>query len=654
MGETAGYGFSFAGGRGGLGIFIPDSATTPFADIAARNTWAAANTADLLDGRTVVSVAGTPDTWYIWLGPDRPSTPDPADWDEYTDVVRGPVGPQGNPGTQGAPGTDGARRMFESETARDTFYDASQTNRDTLAVGSIIEVRIEAGVVALQEWLGAANPTTYGTNGPLNWRTASLRTASASIEFARNLRIFDFGQIPAFDDPNNNILALAIGQRFTTAGGSQNARQLDFPGEGTLLTASPAATPVNSPLQAVHTYPFDTTGIITNPAIVLQSVIDFVVAPNFYRVEIFRGTDDTGPLAFDERFDPGGTVGNFTARADGLDGRPSPQRFLPNTSYFFRLTGDIPFQYVQADGVTSPAGTSTGFEITFEDLATQDFVLQNLGGLEGAVELTSSVVIGAGNQATYERKFLYVPASETGNITVSIDQDLTFDGFAFFVFGTGTLIINGVGLVTVQGQSSQTYSQFQGGRVVQSPGAGNENNYGIIYENGGDGGVILQDEGVQQGGIVNTINVVGAGGSVSVAGGVATLSISGTTGPVPQPGPGQLLYGLSSETDPATVPFTSPDPLTNVANPTDPQTVSTGPVGATDRNFFIYVANTHEVDTITDTVLNQVVYNRNGPAEDNSFTLSANVRTESSVTYDALFVLNLVQGLDEDYVIDFV
>ena len=47
-------------GAAGAGFVVPDSATIPFANIAARNTWAAANLADLVESQTVVSVTGSP------------------------------------------------------------------------------------------------------------------------------------------------------------------------------------------------------------------------------------------------------------------------------------------------------------------------------------------------------------------------------------------------------------------------------------------------------------------------------------------------------------------------------------------------------------------------------------------------------------------
>lgn len=649
MGQRAGYGVQFGGGDSGLSIFIPASASIPFADIPARNTWAAANTTDLLQGRTVVSVTGTPDTWYIWLGPDQPSVPNAADWSEYTDVVRGPEGQPGADSTVPGPaGVDGARRTFTSISDRDSFYDLSQANRDNLAVGTLIGVRVADGVEARQEWIGAPAPTSYGTNGPFNWRTVSLLTAGASIRFADLLRIFDFGALPAFEDMVNNVRAVPVGQQFTLAGGSQNARQISFGDESTLVNALPAVPPVNSALQTVHSYTFDTTGLITNPAIVLQGVINFVVAPNFYVVEIFLGTDATGTRVFNERFDPGGVAGNFVARADGLEERPSPQRFLPNTTYFFRLTGDIPFQYVQADGATNPAGASTGFEFTFEDLIGIAFFRNNAAGFGAGVAVTGSVTVNSGNQETYNRKFIYTATAEANPVTLTISPDLDFNGFVFYVFGTGTFTIAGGTGVTIDGESSREFSSGMGARLIQSPE--NQNDYRIGFSSDGVPGVIMQDEGVTVGEPATTINVVGPGASLTGAGPIKTLTISGTTSPLPQPGPTELRYGLSQQSDPALVDFGA---LTSIANPTDPQTISTG-ITAQGDYFHIYSVNTHDINTITDDVLQQTVYEDGDPRGDNVFTKQNDVRTESSVTFDSYTVGPLVTGANENYDIDFL
>lgn len=117
----------------------------------------------------------------------------------------------------------------------------------------------------------------------------------------------------------------------------------------------------------------------------------------------------------------------------------------------------------------------------------------------------------------------------------------------------------------------------------------------------------------------------------------------------PQPAPStvDLRYGLSTQSDPALVDFTT---LTDVSSPTDPQTVSTG-VTSAGQYFHIFSANAHDIQTITDTVLQQVVY-RDG-ATGNIFTKANDVRTENTVTYDSYTIGPLNAGVDEDYVIAF-
>lgn len=98
-----------AGGAGGGGFVVPGSATLPFADNTARNTWAAANLSDLIQNQTIVQVTGTPDdVWYLWSGDTDPATHDPADWTDVTPILTGPQGPQGIQGLQGNAGNDGA------------------------------------------------------------------------------------------------------------------------------------------------------------------------------------------------------------------------------------------------------------------------------------------------------------------------------------------------------------------------------------------------------------------------------------------------------------------------------------------------------------------------------------------------------------------
>ena len=90
--------------------------------------------------------------------------------------------------------------------------------------------------------------------------------------------------------------------------------------------------------------------------------------------------------------------------------------------------------------------------------------------------------------------------------------------------------------------------------------------------------------------------------------------------------------------------------LTDEATPTNPITISTGTTTA-GQYFHIYSTNTHEIQTITDTVLSQIVYQDGGTG--NIFTKTEDARTEGSITYDAYSVGPLNAGVDEEYVIQF-
>ena len=130
--------------------------------------------------------------------------------------------------------------------------------------------------------------------------------------------------------------------------------------------------------------------------------------------------------------------------------------------------------------------------------------------------------------------------------------------------------------------------------------------------------------------------------------GTITITSTGAGGTTPTPVSTDLRYGLSSESDPALVDFGS---LTDVASPTDPQTVSTGTTTA-GQYFHIFSANTHDIQTITDTVLSQIVYQDGGTG--NIFTKQSDARTEGIVTYDSYTIGPLNAGVDEEYILTFI
>jgi len=87
--------FLSSGGHGGL--IIPDSATIPFADNAARDAWASANLGDLINSTTAVNVTGQ--SWFVWRGETNPASYDSSLWvngDEIVKGQRGDTGPKGD------------------------------------------------------------------------------------------------------------------------------------------------------------------------------------------------------------------------------------------------------------------------------------------------------------------------------------------------------------------------------------------------------------------------------------------------------------------------------------------------------------------------------------------------------------------------------
>lgn len=101
--------FRTGGGNGsGVAFIVPDSAAIPFADNAARDTWAAANLSDLIQNQTVISVTGSPNNvWYLWRGESNPASYVNTNWIDATPLVRGEKGDQGATGSQGPTGATG-------------------------------------------------------------------------------------------------------------------------------------------------------------------------------------------------------------------------------------------------------------------------------------------------------------------------------------------------------------------------------------------------------------------------------------------------------------------------------------------------------------------------------------------------------------------
>ena len=167
-----------------------------------------------------------------------------------------------------------------------------------------------------------------------------------------------------------------------------------------------------------------------------------------------------------------------------------------------------------------------------------------------------------------------------------------------------------------------------------------------INSTGGGGGTPRTDEEIRD--VIVAMLQEGTDISLVEDDNANTLTINYTGGtPTPTPGTHDLRYGLTTQSDPALVDFGT---LTDVADPTDPQTLSTG-VTTAGQYFHIFNSNGHPIESITDTVLQQIVYQRGGTG--NIFNFVADARTESGVTYNALTIGPLNAGVDEDYVLRF-
>ena len=313
-------------------------------------------------------------------------------------------------------------------------------------------------------------------------------------------------------------------------------------------------------------------------------------------------------------------------------------------------------------------------------------------------EITSDITIQASNLSTYQRLLMVVPSSVSAPVTVTIDHGLQFDFIDIYNNSNQTVTLQTSGADRIHGQQTLAMSQYQGGRLRRI-GA---NDIGLVFVNV-DPGMIddyvngasfsenqltltrtgslpdipatmpiatnteagamsaaqarkldtlsqispRSDEDIRD--VVGATLVGGSNVTITVDDSANTITIAASLA-APGAGPSDLRYGLSQQSDPALVTFAD---LTDVASPADPQTVTTGATTAGDY-FYIFSANTHDISSIRDTALGNVVYS-DPPVSGvtNVFSKTSNVRTESGVTYDSyrLGPLNAVPS--EDYVVRF-
>ena len=267
---------------GAGGLFVPTSATTPFADNAARDVWGAANLTDLVQNQTVVVVTGSPsNTWYLWRGATSPAAYDNANWSDVSLILEGRPGPKGDPGVAGP-----------------------ASNLSGIPENSIPA----AGAGGVPKASGLTlNPTTgdISTEG-------SIQTGPGSIRIGPQFTLSNGVRAIAFT-LGNGSKALGVSVPYTSAG-SENPSYYRLDAEHTLNLNRTLTATIPAPFSIAYQTQGD------------HLTVDFDIVPaeaGDLRVRFWQGTDNSGTLVFDETMSfAAGTVG-------------TPQRFNVGNPYIF-------------------------------------------------------------------------------------------------------------------------------------------------------------------------------------------------------------------------------------------------------------------------------------------------------------------------------
>ncbi|BAV81070.1 hypothetical protein [Vibrio phage CKB-S1] len=554
------------GGAGGAGFVYPDSADRPFATIAARNTWAAANLGDLVDGSTVVQVAGTPATWYLWTGETSPSSHDSALWIDATPLIQGPAGEDG---------IDGTALEFTSLSARDSFF---ISRPDLLLNGLPVLVNIGNNTVGIYTWTGPTNPSDLVASDT-RWSQASQAVPNNSL-FVGSTRVSNAVENIVAETADGRQF-LATGVRFDDTG----SRPFGF-------TELAAATTLNVNTANTQDMPDPFTVQYTTFGDNLTTDFDFIPAEaGELRAEFFLGADDQAPLIFDER--RAVTQAEVDAGEFVSFGVGNPYLLDEGLQLFARFSGvqlrggvvDNPGTPLDGQTIISFRSTVQAFtarQVMRADEFTGAAVRDLLTALTGGDRLPASAIrdlpAGVTLRTASETADLLETLTGDDRLAASAIRDLPAD------------VDNFVDQLTV--------------------------------------GLSGQDLTI----------TLGRTGTLPDLSQTVTLPSGGGTDP--GPGPDVLYYGRSTSNNPATVDLAT---LTQI-DPTDPQTVSTGVAVAGDY-FIILTANTHDITTITDTVLQQDVTSL--------FTKTEDVRAEGAVTLDSYVIGPLNAGVNEQYVLEF-
>lgn len=535
-------------GGGARVSFVPSA--SPFADNAARDTWAAANLADLRNSDTEVTVITVAGASFEWGGTNTPSSYNSNGWQARSIL----------------PSASQVRTLLLQNPDTDILTDAEKVevqSLDTLPENSI--------------------PTKTSTGFQASGLTQRLdRIESDTMVTVPGATGIMFGAIRVMNGGFNIAAELVDGRQFFPL-----ASELQTGGSGRnmWIKFGPQAT-TPSPANQSETFTGQSLQfkiINANDGLAEQYTFNSNLGSSISPVNIIiRVGSHTGTQIFNYAVDSGTSGFTLNDGDNAID--------LPGIGLFFRAGVEL---YVTID---APLGES--LSLTGQTLS--------IGGTNETVPYVE--VLGRNSE---DILMLSEDSGEFESLTEKtspVDDDI----------------------------------------IIIEDSADSNSKKKVLFSNlpTGIAGVTVQDEGVSLTTAGTTLNFVGDGVAVTGTGATKTITISGGS-PTPSPTTTDLRYGLSTASDPALVDFNA---LTDEANPTDPITIATGTTTA-GQYFHIFSSNTHDIQTITGTVLSQIVY-QDG-ATGNIFTKTSDVRTEGSITYDAYSIGPLNAGVDESYVLRF-
>lgn len=499
------------------------------------------------------------------------------------------------PAVGGGGGSAAAILVFDNAAARDTFF-GTTANLALLFTGltTILLRDGGTGTPVEQVWAGADQPTTYDN-------TQWISRSSAGFSDAATIKTLyeSNANTNAFTDP---FLAVLQQLRFENNRIISNVTIETPPGSiaiGPATLLSTALRTINFRSDVTNSRAFVLTQEYDETSGLATATVYSGGAMTQVPINDPPGTDTSNTAAF-----------SLTATADEIITQFSVETNQISATIPFTLTGrtgsdsgPIAFEF-SGDATTDANGIATinliqDFNPLIVDNGDQVFLsatATGLVGIQAGPVFTPNTTI---NRIVIERKRVAL-FEELPPAQVQSDFNETDTGSAAFILNKPTI------------PTPRTDEQIQD--LMASTLRPGTNIASIVYDD---------------------------------PAGTITINATGGTTPTPGPGPNDFRYGLSQQSDPALVVFAG---LTDVATPTDPQTVTTGTTTAGDY-FHIFSANTHPIITITDDVLQQVVYQDGGTG--NIFTKVADARTESGTTYDAYSVGPLNAGVDENYTVRF-